>query len=1045
MRFPEAPALAGSREAFLPIVDARLAQHAAKLPAYPCLDICIVHCLAELILRGIAVYAVACLAAIFIKRFCVPDEILYTCVADLVPLPCNARLAQLRPAVQRVLVVCNPGVHDALACRLQFCRCQPLAGLQLHIQLCQLLCADFLCIVLQRQVAEAVPDFFLQYRLDVFPLFCKICSPHRVVSGNPLGKLRFVHRGHFAHVAADDAATGEDTTRHLVRQLRDLLLCCASGLVVHLPLDDCVCCRRRPGICAVDLVAPVCLRVDALAWEDQRIVSVLRMPLARLHNSDRRRRDSAELQHTVHLLAVQIVNGHQVLRLLNRLVHREPGLDRQPLLCYTGLRSICGHPNRAVFRFSCTILVLTGRRRCFLFVLIQLDGVHKFSIRLFPYICQQVIDPSVDLHSLHEIFPTCKSLVRFGCFALFFAASAVLCVFDQIKNVPVRSCVDLRLPASWRRLLIAVDVLPQIILIECRVIDFTISRCELRCAACVFIPHDVHKGFHALLVRQLADGLAGFIHFSPVVRLSDVIQAVAQIGIDRVLISSGWRRRAALLRCQAPAAGCVSRFNLACGIAVKIVAVQPHAVLNVDDAVFQLSDFRLNGVVFRRPPVQIPRQLFFQPGDLFPDVRNSRFLRLVPVLLPILRRCAARKPFCLLNGVLDFVDDRRLWCRAQLAVQRDLVLAWREIALRIARQLLELYTHVAQLRVRLEQFLVIDDVLQRGIPAFHALAQSPVLSAPGLVQLLKALLVFRLPRFCRTGEHLVHELLIFRIVRVAPAEGCVSAAMILHLAVVDLETQLSFHAGVPAGFLSHALIVFALHLKLLCAGECLLICCVCVHAAVAVALWRPSPALCRRCCLAARRGDLPLLQNRLRLAAVLFGVGAEEVDSRVSVRADFFFDDAVSLGYFLSGCVLRQIIYAAQVLQILLDHCVKFFPAVLFDDGPLDLPHKPRIVGRVIMERLVVCDLVDVQIAVVCLDDDAVFCVDAACRAHRAICLADADGTEHIRHRFPGLIGNALRRLLHLRIPVRFRHDLNLAFLRSVRQAQALAAYFFEP
>ena len=71
MRFPEAPALAGNREAFLPIVDTRLAQHAAKLPAYPCLDICIVHRLAELILRGIAVYAVACLAAVFIKRFCI--------------------------------------------------------------------------------------------------------------------------------------------------------------------------------------------------------------------------------------------------------------------------------------------------------------------------------------------------------------------------------------------------------------------------------------------------------------------------------------------------------------------------------------------------------------------------------------------------------------------------------------------------------------------------------------------------------------------------------------------------------------------------------------------------------------------------------------------------------------------------------------------------------------------------------------------------------------------------------------------------------------
>ena len=386
MRFPEAPSPAGSREAFLPIVDARLAQHAAKLPAYPCLDISIVHRFAELILRGIAVYAVACLAAVFIKRFCVPDEILHAHIADLVALPCNARLAQLRPSVQRILMVCNPGVHDALACRLQFCRCQPVAGLQLHIQPCQLLCTDFLRVVLQRLVAEAVPDFLLQYRLDVFPLLCKICSPHCVVFGQLFCKLRFVHRGHFVHAAADDAVTREDAARHLVRQLRDLLLCGASGLVVHLPLDDCVCCRRRPGVCSVDLVAPVCLRVDALAWEDQRIVSVLCMPLARLHNSDRRRRDGAELQHTVHLLAVQIVNGHQVLRLLHRLVHGEPGLDRQPLLCYTGLRSICGHPNRAVFRFSCTILVLTGRRRCFICVFARLVRSGR-NLDGLPFLC----------------------------------------------------------------------------------------------------------------------------------------------------------------------------------------------------------------------------------------------------------------------------------------------------------------------------------------------------------------------------------------------------------------------------------------------------------------------------------------------------------------------------------------------------------------------------------------------------------------------------------------------------------------------------------
>ena len=129
MRFLETPAPAGSREAFLSVVDARFAQHAAKLPAYPCLDICIVHCRAEFILRGIAVYAVSCLAAVFIKRFRVPDEVFHAHIADLVTLPCNARLAQLRPSAECILMVCNPGVHDALARRLQFSLCQPLAGL----------------------------------------------------------------------------------------------------------------------------------------------------------------------------------------------------------------------------------------------------------------------------------------------------------------------------------------------------------------------------------------------------------------------------------------------------------------------------------------------------------------------------------------------------------------------------------------------------------------------------------------------------------------------------------------------------------------------------------------------------------------------------------------------------------------------------------------------------------------------------------------------------------------------------------------------------
>ena len=322
MRCLETLASTGCSEPFLSVVDARFTQYAVKLPAYPRLDICIVHRLTELILRGVAVYAVARLAAVFIKRFCVPDEILHANVADLVALACNARLAQLWLAAERIFVVCNPCVHDALARRLQLSLCQPLAGLQLHIQLCQLLRTDFLRVFLQCQVAEAVPDFFLQYRLDVFPLFCKICSPHRVVSGKPLGKLRFVHRGHFAHVAANDAATGEDTTRHLVCQLRDLLLCCAAGLVVHLPLDDCVCCRRRPGVATIDFIAAISFRVDCLARVNDTGVPVLSVSLLCVHNGDRRGWDSAPVQGCVSdNVPILVMQRHEILCSLGRTAH----------------------------------------------------------------------------------------------------------------------------------------------------------------------------------------------------------------------------------------------------------------------------------------------------------------------------------------------------------------------------------------------------------------------------------------------------------------------------------------------------------------------------------------------------------------------------------------------------------------------------------------------------------------------------------------------------------------------------------------------------
>ena len=69
---------------------------------------------------------------------------------------------------------------------------------------------------------------------------------------------------------------------------------------------------------------------------------------------------------------------------------------------YTTVRNIGGHPNRAVFRFSCTILVLTGRRWCFLFVFVKLDGEKILQFLMASVILPLVVD-------VRE-FPRCSTI-----------------------------------------------------------------------------------------------------------------------------------------------------------------------------------------------------------------------------------------------------------------------------------------------------------------------------------------------------------------------------------------------------------------------------------------------------------------------------------------------------------------------------------------------------------------------------------------------------------------------------------------------------------
>ena len=141
---------------------------------------------------------------------------------------------------------------------------------------------------------------------------------------------------------AQRAAALENAARKLAGQVLDVLIERPPRLVVHLALHQRIFLCRCPCVAAVHLVTRVCLRVYGGTWEHYAGISVLRVPLRRVHDGHGRGWDAAPVQGRVtNNRPVLVVYGNQVFRPLHRLVDGEALLDRRQLLCYTIVRDGC--------------------------------------------------------------------------------------------------------------------------------------------------------------------------------------------------------------------------------------------------------------------------------------------------------------------------------------------------------------------------------------------------------------------------------------------------------------------------------------------------------------------------------------------------------------------------------------------------------------------------------------------------------------------------------------------------------------------------------
>ena len=284
-------------------------------------------------------------SAALIELLRAPDEVLHPVREHIVlHVVVDALLLGFRSAVQEVGVFLCIDLPDGLFRRFHLFRRQALAGHQLHRQPRHFLFAHRVEVPLNGCVAEETVELLVTvHRFKALALALKECRLHLRMVRQLVGDLFQLPSGLILQSdLAQRAAALENAARKLAGQVLDVLIERPPRLVVHLALHQRIVLCRCPCVAAVHLVTRVCLRVYGGTWEHYAGISVLRVPLRRVHDGHGRGWDAAPVQGRVtNNRPVLVVYGNQVFRPLHRLVDGEALLDRRQLLCYTIVRGGC--------------------------------------------------------------------------------------------------------------------------------------------------------------------------------------------------------------------------------------------------------------------------------------------------------------------------------------------------------------------------------------------------------------------------------------------------------------------------------------------------------------------------------------------------------------------------------------------------------------------------------------------------------------------------------------------------------------------------------
>ncbi len=336
-------------------------------------------------------------------------------------------------------------------------------------------------------------------------------------------------------------------------------------------------------------------------------------------------------------------------------------------------------------------------------------------------------------------------------------------VFYKLEDAAIRAGIDFRFPALLRGFFIAVYVLAKVCFVKLRIIG-VVAVAEFGRAPRVLVAHDVHKGFHALLVGHLLNVLAGLVDLDSVLVLSDKLIALPAVRKHRVLVAGVRLAVSAFLRRQAASCGSVPRLDFSRRVAVEgsrqsavprvsVNAVAqaeiiPHAVavfffqlvapfveahpfrrirldllpcVHVD---FPARHRRRHGVQFFHATHKLGIVclhlliLLAQPRAFASGFGVPAVISLFELSVPVFQICPGCEALSLLNGVLYLMSEGIQQCLRsvfQVAAQFNAVEPAVISAVLPALKRLEHYIHIFHVRIGGEQRRRIYQLAKRGV------------------------------------------------------------------------------------------------------------------------------------------------------------------------------------------------------------------------------------------------------------------------------------------------------------------------------------------